>query len=343
MLRTTSSILLPLLPSVAARPSAVTAETIERHLVAMGTELVLHVEAATRAQALKASERAVRAIEAAEARLSTWREDTELARLNRAPVGEAVELSGELAGELARVHALWRATDGAFDPGVGALVRAWGLRTGGRAATDEELRAALGAGGLASLELAGARATRRADVVLEEGAFGKGAGLDAALDALVAAGATAGRIDLGGQWIAFGEPVTLGVADPRARERTVATVTVERGSIATTGNSERSIVVAGERRSHVLDPRTGRLADDWGSVTVHAPDALTADALSTGLFVLGPDAALAFARDHEGIDVLTLEPTERGLRLRASEGWRDLRTVDPAVLSPSPSSPDRIR
>src|SRR4029077_2871801 len=126
---------------------------VERRLGLMGTELEIHVEAVDRATALDASEVAVRALEATETRLSTWRQDSELARLNRAPVGTPVQLSPLLAAELRGVRHWWRETGGAFDPGIGALVAAWGLRAGGRVPTVEERERARDAGGLAALAL----------------------------------------------------------------------------------------------------------------------------------------------------------------------------------------------
>jgi thiamine biosynthesis lipoprotein len=155
--------------------------------------------------------------------------------------------------------------------------------------------------------------------VLEEGAFGKGAGLDAALRALEQAGATRAFLDLGGQVAVLGAeglPYTWGVADPRERDEVVLRVPLRHGSLATTGNSERGIVVDGERLGHVLDPRSGRPAADFGSLTVLAADGLTADGLATGLYVLGPEAALSFGCRVPGVDVLVLEPTAGG-RLRA--------------------------
>jgi thiamine biosynthesis lipoprotein len=293
---------------------------VERRVGLMGTAVTLEVEAPTRREALAASERALRALEAAEQRLSTWTDDSELARLNRAPVGVPVALSAQLAGELGAARDLWQRTDGAFDPAVGGLVRAWGLRSGGRRPGEDELAAAQVEGGLAALRLEDHTAVRtRPALVLEEGAFGKGAGLDAALRALERGGATRAWLDLGGQVAVLGageRPYSWGVADPQARETVVLRVPLREGSLATTGNSERGIVVDGERLGHVLDPRSGRPAPDFGSLTVHASDALTADGLSTGLYVLGPEAALAFGRRAADVDVLVLEPTEAG-RLRA--------------------------
>ena len=295
----------------AVHPSGSSATgTVERRLSLMGTSLDVAVEAADRATALAASERAVAALEAAEARLSTWREDTELARLNRAPVGEPVTLSPELAAELATVRRWWEETGGAFDPGVGPLVRAWGLRTGGRLPSDDELRAAVAAGGLQGLRLDGRTAVReRADLLLEEGGWGKGAGLADALAALEKVpGVKRAILDLGGQVAVFshgGAPWRVPVADPRRRDRAVVALTIDRGSVATSGNSERGIVVAGRHLGHILDPRNGRPALDFGSMTVWTADPLAADCLSK-LYVLGPEKALAWAKSHPGVEVVAL-------------------------------------
>jgi len=303
--------------------------SIERRLAAMGTSLLVSVEALDRPTALAASEAAVRAIEAVERRLSTWRDDSELAQLNRAPVDVAFELSPELTIELAGARHWWGATGGAFDPAVGSLVEAWGLRVGGRTPTTDELLRARVPAGFGALELDGSVVIRRdARLVLEEGGFGKGAGLDAAQRALRDAGAVRAVVDLGGQLIVFGDPgpeaFTLAVADPDERERRVLRLTIDAGSVATTGNSERAIVVDGERLGHLLDPRTGRPCDDFGSLTVWARDGLAADCLSTGLFVMGPERALAWAEEHDGIEALALVrsvPEEGGLVARATTGF----------------------
>jgi thiamine biosynthesis lipoprotein len=318
-----------LLASLVALPAAEAAGSapagragVERGLVLMGTRAELRVEAVDRATALAASEAAVRALEAAEARLSTWAPPgggdgapSELVRLNRAPVGEPVALSPALADELRRADACRRRTGGAFDPGIGALVAAWGLRTGGRVPGPAELAGARSAGGEA-LELRedGTAVRRAAGLVLEEGGFGKGAGLDAALAALAAApGVLAAEIDLGGQVAVYRTagpttsrdrrtPAAVALADPVERHRAVARLEIDGGSVATSGNGERGLTVDGRRIGHLLDPRTGRPAPDFGSLTVWAPRALEADCLATGLYALGPEAALAWAEEHPEIE-----------------------------------------
>lgn len=311
-------------PAPAADHPDPTPNRVERRLSLMGTALDISVEAADRATALAASERAVATLEAAEARLSTWRDDTELARLNRAPVGEPVALSQELAAELASVHRWWEETGGAFDPGVGPLVRAWGLREGGKRPSDDELRAAVAAGGLEGLRLEGRTAVReRADLILEEGGWGKGAGLADALAALERfPGVDRATLDLGGQIAVFsrgGAPWRVPVADPRRRDRPVVALTIDRGSVATSGNSERGIVVEGRRLGHILDPRSGRPAPDFGSMTVWMADPLAADCLSK-LYVLGPEKALTWAQAHPGVEVVALRVREEKLEALVTPG-----------------------
>jgi thiamine biosynthesis lipoprotein len=301
---------------------------VERRVVLMGTVLEIEVEAPDRATALAASEKAVKAIEAAEARLSTWREDTELARLNRAPVGEHFPLSDPLAAELAAARRCWQETGGAFDPAVGPLVQAWGLRTGGhKAPSPAELAAAVAASRMDGLRLEeGAAVRERADLVLEEGGFGKGAGLDDAVAALAADPAVArATLDFGGQIAVFSRRPgtwTVPVAHPRQRERPVAELTIGEGSVSTSGTSEHG--------RHILDPRTGEPAPEIGSVTVWTENALTADCLSTGLYVMGPEAAMEWAADRPGVEVLILRGN--GREALATPGLKGkLKALDPAV------------
>jgi thiamine biosynthesis lipoprotein len=312
---------------------------VERRLALMGTVLELSIEAKSRPAGLAASEEAIRAIEATEARLSTWGDASELAQLNAKPVGEWMPLSAELAAELAGAQRWWRETRGAFDPGIGALIQVWGLRDGGRLPQAAERSEAVAAGGMESLELSGSQARRlKPELRLEEGAFGKGAALDRAITALRASGVHRAVIDLGGQIAVLGarEPLPIAIADPRRRERPALLLDLHEGSVSTSGNGERGLKVDGAKVGHILDPRCGEPASDFGSVTVWAPDGLTADCLSTGLFVLGPDAALKFAAERRGVEVLVLEfapSTDEGkLRARATAGLRGrLRVLAPEV------------
>lgn len=307
---------LALMVVAAAAPPAEPAR-VERRVELMGTYLDLAVEATSRAAALAASERAVEALEATAERLSTWGDTSELARLNRAPGGVAIRLGPELARELADARRCWQETSGAFDPTVGALVAAWGLRDGGRRPSRGEIAAALAVTGMDHLVLGpdGTARRERSGLRLEEGGFGKGAGLRAALAALAGEGGVLrGSLDLGGQvaLVGAGTEWRLAMADPRRRDAPAVELALDGGSVATSGTSVHG--------RHLLDPRTGRPAADFGSLTVWTADPFFADCLSTGLYVLGPEKALAWAAGEPGVEVLVLEPRGGRLVARATPG-----------------------
>jgi thiamine biosynthesis lipoprotein len=184
------------------------------------------------------------------------------------------------------------------------LVAAYGLRAKPRWPTAVQLRTATAAVGRSFFQIGHKTVTRRrADSALDCGAFGKGIALDRALRAACAKGATRAWFDFGGQVLHGGTAATatkLTIADPDDRARIFRTITLPAGhSAATSGNGERRHAVDGRVIGHLLDPRTGRPAYDFGSVTVIAGSAALADAAATALFVLGPERGAAVAAQLE--------------------------------------------
>lgn len=308
---------------------------VERRVAVMGTVLGVAVTAPTRDRALAASESAIREIQRVEDLLTTWR-DSPLSRIADAPAGSRVPVDSELFDVLQRVLAWSARTGGTFDPTVAPLVRVWDLRGPGRIPSPAELDAALDSTGPSAFRLdASDRSIRRRDARagIEEGGWGKGYGLDGAARMLREPGTGGALLDLGGQVLALGRnaggaPWTVAIADPRHRGRRVLVLRLENASVATSGDSERGRQIDGVRIGHLLDPRTGRPAPDFGSVTVVAPSALEGDILSTAFFVLGPDAGLALSDRLrcEGVpnEVLYLVVRGDALEARYSPGLPDL-------------------
>jgi thiamine biosynthesis lipoprotein len=301
---------------------------IERRLEAMGTLLGLSVAGPDRAAALEASEKAVREIARVEALLTTWRPGGPLDSFNTAPPGRAVALGAELSQVLETVFAWSVRTDGAFDPTVLPLVRAWDLRGPGRIPDEAALSRALAATGRGRFQFDGGTGrTMRlsADAGIDEGAWGKGYALDRAASALRRCGVSEALLDLGGQVAAVGR-ATVAVADPRDRHRPAITFSVEDESVSTSGNSERGHTVAGRRIGHLLDPRTGQPATDFGSATAVAPSGLSADVLSTAFFVLGPEKGLDLSerlrREGQPNEALFLIVADGRRKVVASPGIR---------------------
>ena len=298
---------------------------VERTVVLMGTTATFVAEAADRAAALARLERMVQVVEATEVELSTWRDDSALSGLNRQPPGDPLSVPPALCDLLGRVEGWREATGGAFDPAIGSLIDAWGLRAAGRRPDAAALGAARARAGwpLLGFDREACTVTRQADATLDAGAFGKGEALDR-VRAAERDEPGAWLVDFGGQVAVSGGaagavwPVAL--AHPVHRDRPVAELLLAGGSLATSAGSERTLTLgSGERIGHILDPRSGAPVARQSSVAVWHPNAFTADVLSTALHVMGPDAGLAWAAAREfavcyvvpvaGSDQVTFRPT----------------------------------
>ena len=287
--------------------------SVERVAYLMGTRVTLVAEAPDRATAVERLEALLGSLEQTERELSTWRDNSVLSRVSRQPLGEPFLLPDSVCRLWPQLVVWHEATDGAFDPAIGAWRDAWGLRDGGRVPTEEERSSAEGRAGLAHLgfDPAACTLTRAREVTLDAGAFGKGAGL-ARLPR--ADGGESWLVDLGGQVAVSGRARSVALAHPVHRARTVAELSLDHGSLATSGDSERSWDW-GTRVTHLLDPRTGRPLARSASVTVWHPDPLVADILSTALYVLGPDEGLRLA-EARSLAVLFLVVDQEDGRLR---------------------------
>lgn len=277
-----------LLPFIAPIPVLLTLAgpaSLDREALAMGTRLVLHLEGPG---ARGAGEAALAEIQRIEAACSTWRPESAWSRLNGAQ-GAAFSLDPEWMTLLAKAKSWSLRTEGAFDPVLMSLIRAWGLREGGLRPDHAALEAARSASGGALLQLDAATHQARLghpQAGIEEGAFLKGYALDRAR-LLARPLAPRGWLDFGGQLLAWGRPLPVEIAHPLHRDRARVRLALADASLSTSGCSERG--------RHILDPRTGLPCEAWGSVSVVAASAFDADVLSTALYVMGPEEGLAWA------------------------------------------------
>lgn len=315
---------------------------VERVTVVMGTSLRLQVTGTRRSAALEASEVALRAVEAAEQRLSTWRSDSELSQLQSQPSGRAQECSTLLAGELQQATTWAARTEGAFDPTVAPLIAAWDLRGVGRRPSRSQRLEALERVNFRRVQVQFDRVRLQPGTRIEEGGFGKGAALDAARQALAKLPHIEAMLDLGGQvsLTSGAHPQQVPLAHPDDRDRICLHLQLRAGeSMATSANTVKAKSTPQETIGHLLDPRSGKPAADFGSVTVISTSALTADALSTALFVMGPEAALAFAEAQPDVEALILQRSAQGLKTTYTHGLKGrIRFVPGSTPEPSVSS-----
>ncbi len=226
----------------------------------------------------------------------TWSATAETSVLGALNRGENVS-SPEQAAFLAKAEALSQRTGGAFDPKLHSLIALWGFLS------DEYYVPTQG-------QINDALAQKKWNL----GAAVKGYAGQQAVERLQEMDVDRAILNLGGNVQTYGQkpdgsPWQIGIQDPNGGD-TLGTVSVTgTASVVTSGNYQRYFEKDGARYHHILDPETGWPADSGlSSVTVICRDGMTADALSTALFVMGLDDATAFWRqsdDFEAVLILT--------------------------------------
>ena len=249
------------------------------------------------------------AVDSVDRQMSTWKPDSDLARLNAAPVGQWVEVPPEWAVVLAEALRIGRASGGAFEIAVGNLVNDWGF---GPVKPRERPQpgvatASVGHAAIDSLEFdeAGDYVRKLAPVSLDLSGIAKGFGVDELARCLERFGITSYLVGLDGELRARGrkpdgEPWTIAVERPNYVQRDVMGILeLSDVAVATSGDYRHWIEQHGSRVSHTMDPRTGEpLRNRLASVTVLASNCMEADAWATALMVMGEDVGRTFACAH---------------------------------------------
>ncbi len=241
--------------------------------------------------------------------------ESELSRLNLAqPTPEApFQCSPELAEILALADDAWRASGGAFDITVKPLMELWGFHRAADGVPDAGAIAAcletVGWGKCVRFDReTGQIAFLRPGVKLDLGGIAKGWAVDRACDAIQSeTGMDSGLVNLGGNIRVLPQPPPgreahrVGITDPADPAAIAGEFDLASGATASSGDYRRGIDIDGVRYSHIIDPQTGYPAGLAGD-TVIAPDAATADWLSTALCVNPelepPEGCAAVLFDH---------------------------------------------
>ncbi len=242
--------------------------------------------------------------------LSEWSSDSPVSLVNRNAGLGPVRVPAEVLDVLSLAAHVSSRTSGSFDVTWAALADLW--RFGGtrppRLPPPEEVkrRRALVAFRDVVLDRPASTAfLRRPGMRLGLGGIAKGYIAEAGASLLVSRGVRDVLVAASGDIAARGRngdrPWVVAIRDPRHSSRVLGTVELHDESISTSGDYERFFVIGGRRYHHILDPRTGYPAAASESVTVIARHGADADALATGLFVLGPERAAAALGDDPDV------------------------------------------
>ncbi len=289
---------------------------------AMASEFEVRFPAERYPQGTQAALDALDRVESLEGRLSFFRPDSELSRVNREAAQRLVAVSPALFELLQTAAALSAETEGAYDVTSAPLWEAWGFaRRAGEIPSDAAIAEARSRVGVEWLELDPEQRTvrfRKPGVQINLGSIGKGYALDVCAEHLASQGVNDFLLHGGQSSVlargfpmpgdATASPWEIGVGHPRRPQQRLGVVRLRDRALGTSSTQFQSFRHRGRRYGHILDPRTGQPAEGVLAATVVARTAAMADALSTAFFVMGAERSMDYCRAHPEIGAILICP-----------------------------------
>lgn len=293
---------------------------------AMGTHILLAAftgEALGEAAIRLRLEKALAEIRRLEGLMTTWRDDSEISRVNAGAGKVAVEVSPESLTVIDKSLWISKESEGVFDITFEAMHGLWKFdqdredNVPERAAVEKARKLI----DYRQIKVDYAKRTvmlAKPRMRMSLGGIAKGYAVDAAARVLREEGLSSFFVQAGGDLYVAGKKPDgsrwrVGVRDPRGKDANdyFATIEVEDHAFSTAGDYERSFLKGGKRYHHIIDPRTGFPATASRSVTLWAKDALTADALDDAVFILGPEKGLKLVESIEDAGAVIVDKNNK--------------------------------
>lgn len=223
--------------------------------------------------------------------IASWSGSGDIARINK---GEPVKLSDKVLHIIKQGMKVGDLTHGAFDITIRSLMELWDNFESQCIPEKEEIEKILPLINYKEIMLTDSKIEfGKPKMKLDLSGIAKGYAVDLAVKELKGVGIKAGLVNAGGDIKVFGDRLwKIGIKDPR-ETGIVKVLELKNKAVATSGDYEKYFMLDGVRYHHILNPRTGLPARECVSVTIISEDAVFADALSTGIFVFGPEKGIA--------------------------------------------------
>ncbi len=251
--------------------------------------------------------------------VSPFNPKSRISEINTGKTGETDSRFRRLYNASLQVN---RESGGAFDPTVMPLVNAWGFGyKKGALPTQAQIDSILSFVGLSKTRLAGSKIVRDDErTQFDFSSIAKGLACDEVGEMLLRNGVEHFLVEIGGEVVAHGENergepwhISVDMPEDNLQHRSALVLPLSDKAVATSGNYRRYKEVDGKRVSHIVNPHTGHAEESsLLSVTIVAPDCMTADAWATACMAMGAERAHALMERRSDIAAMTISTDSAG-------------------------------
>jgi FAD:protein FMN transferase len=248
--------------------------------------------------------------------ISDWIPTTPISEVNRNAGIKPVKVPQEVFDLVGRAMKISELTSGAFDISYASMDKIWKFDGSMKEMpTEDEIKKSVEKVGYQNVILNPKDTTiflKNKGMKLGLGGIGQGYIADKIKELLQSKGCVSGLVNVSGDISTWGKqingkPWTIGIINPMNKNKVFATFPLEDTAVETSGSYEKYVVFNGKRYSHIIDPRTGYPASGIVSISVFAKQTEMADALATGIFVMGVEVGLNFVNQIKGLECIIVD------------------------------------
>jgi thiamine biosynthesis lipoprotein len=280
----------------------------------MGTVIEITLIGDDEETANKAALQAFQEIKRIETIMSPWIDSSDVTQINRSAGKEWVKISPETIQVVKKAREISEFSEGGFDITVGPLSELWRKARENKAPpSKEDVKGKLDLVNFKNMEVdkEGKVFLKKKGMAVDLGGIAKGYDVDRAFDVLRSLGYKNLIVNAGGDLRVGGlknnQPWSTGIQNPREPKKILTRISVSDMAVTTSGDYEKFFIHQGKRYHHIFDPRDGFPTEGCQSVTIVTKDCMTADALATAVFVLGPEKGYALCRELDGVECLIVD------------------------------------
>ena len=288
----------------------------KRKLAMLGSPFEITVVAKDTIQANEFIDLAVNEVKRIENLISDWIPTTQISEINRNAGLKPIKVDTEVFELVTRANKISKLTNGAFDISYASMDKIWKFDGSMKVMpTPEAIKKSVEKIGYQNIILNEKDKTiflKTEGMKLGLGGIGQGYIADKVKAVLQSKGCTSGIVNVSGDINTWGKQIdgklwSVGIINPMNKNKVFATFPLEDSAVETSGSYEKFVIFNGIRYSHIIDPRTGYPATGIVSVSVFAKQTEIADAMATGIFVLGVDVGLDLVNQLKGIECIIVD------------------------------------